>query len=228
MSEKSITHLVKSITDNESAIVKLTTSTGQRTSCKCVFKESTAPGFFLLFPSPETISDVDLSKPCSFIGKNHYGQTLSFVANIVEKTNNRILELVAKRAIDPEGLREYFRVSLSTGITVSYMPATENSSQVEWELTGKVVDISQSGLLTILPEECKNTKSILIEIDLTEPCKTIYCIGHVTRIKRVRKDRWITAFHFDEISAKAVDDIAVNCLAEQRKQLREKIEIATP
>jgi len=48
------------------------------------------------------------------------------------------------------------------------------------------------------------------------------------RIVRVRKDRWATAFHFDDISAKAVDDITTNCFAEQRKQLREKFEIATP
>lgn len=226
MSEESITRLVKSINDNESATVKLTNSGGKRTSSKCVFKESTAPQFFLLFPSDDTLADIDLSKTCPLISQNCDGETLSFAASIVKKTNDRILELVAKKAINPEDLREYFRVNISTNVTVSYESETKSSRRPGWELSGKVVDLSQTGVLTILPEECKNKSSILIEIDLTSPVKTIYTIGHVVRIRRIRKDRWVTAFHFDEISAKTIDDITVNCFAEQRKQLRENIETA--
>jgi len=228
MSEKSIIHLVSLITDNEFATAKLTNSGGKRSSYKCIFKESTAPRFFLLFPSVDILTGIDLSKPCAFISRDRDGRSLSFAASIVEKTNNRILEMVAKRAINPEDLREYFRVNISTNVVVSFQPGNYTSSHSSWELSGKVVDLSRSGVLTILPEECKNKESILIEIDLTAPVKTIYCIGHVVRIKRVRKDRWATAFHFDDISAKAVDDITTNCFAEQRKQLREKFEIATP
>jgi len=226
MSEKNISHLVKSISDKESATVKLTGADGKRTSYECIFKESSPPGFFLLFPSAEILADIDLSKSCPFISKDREGHTLSFTTAIIERTSDRILEMVARRAINPEDLREYFRVNISTDITVSFQPETDNGSHLGWELSGEVVDLSRSGILTILPEECKNRNSILIEIDLTSPVKTIYCIGHIIRIKRVKKNRWLTSFHFDDISAKAIDDITVNCLAEQRRQLRENIATA--
>jgi len=223
MSEKSITHLVKSIADNESATITLTNLEGERICCECLYKESEAPRFFVVFPPLEIAVDIDSSKSCPFVGKDRNGQTLSFSADIVEKTNDRTLELIAKKAIDPADLREYFRVNLTTRITVSFEPESDATGLSPWELSGKVVDISQSGVLTILPEECKNRQSIFIEIDLTEPCKTIYCVGHVVRIRRIKKGRWLTAFHFDDISQRTIDDIAVNCFAEQRRQLRENI-----
>jgi c-di-GMP-binding flagellar brake protein YcgR len=225
MSEQDIKRLVKSIADNESATLTLTDSQGKRTSHRCIFKESEAPHFFIVLSSNESLPpDIDFSRSCAFVSKNKEGETVSFSTSVVERKNKKIIELTAKKSINPEDLREYFRVNLKTSITVSFQPENPDIKLAEWEITGEVVDISQSGVLAILSEECKVSNSLFIEIDLTEPVKTVYCIGHIVRKQRIRKNRWLTAFHFDEISQKTVDDIARNCFAEQRRQLRENIQ----
>ena len=92
---------------------------------------------------------------------------------------------------------------------------------------GETVDISQTGILTILTDECRAKKPVLIiELNLPNPAKIIICSGRVVRSKRLRHNRWLTSFHFDNISANAQDIIAKNCFAEQRRQLRENIQTA--
>ncbi|BCL61033.1 hypothetical protein DGMP_17260 [Desulfomarina profundi] len=227
MSETDIKRLVQSIADTEPATLTLTNSAGKRTSYKCIFKESEAPHFFIVLTEVESLpSDIDFTRSCAFVSKNKEGDTVSFSTSVIERKNDKIIELTAKKSINPEDLREYFRVNLKTSITVSFQPENPDSKLPEWEITGEVVDISQSGVLAILSEECTVNNSLFIEIDLTEPAKTVYCIGHIVRKQRMRKNRWLTAFHFDEISQKTVDDIARNCFAEQRRQLRENIQTA--
>ena len=223
MSEPDLTRLIKSILDNVPATIALTNQKGKRIRYNCTFKESEPPCFFLIFPPDQIPADVDVKKSAPFVGTDKNGDSVSFSASIIDQKNSKIYELVAKKSMNPEDLRENFRINLQTSITVSFDPEPGDATQESWELEGKVVDLSQSGVLTILPEECKNTKSIFLEIDLTEPRKTIGCIGHVIRVKRIKKNRWLTSFHFESISQEAVDNIATNCFAEQRRQLRENI-----
>ncbi len=226
MSEPDLTRLIKSIQDSAPATIALTTTKGKRTQFQCIFKESESPCFFLVFPSDQIPADVDFKKAAPFVGTDKNGDTVSFSASIIEQKNSRIYELVAKKTINPEDLRENFRVNIQTTITVSFDPEPGDNSQESWELDGKVLDLSQSGVLTVLPEECRNTESLFLEIDLTEPHKTIGVIGRLVRAKRIKKRRWLTSFHFEDISQEAVDNIATNCFAEQRRQLRENISIS--
>jgi len=67
---------------------------------------------------------------------------------------------------------------------------------------------------------------MMMEINLPNPAETIICSASMVRIKRIRKNRWLTAFHFENLSARSRDIIAKNCFAEQRRQLRENIRTA--
>ena len=121
-----------------------------------------------------------------------------------------------------QDLRQFFRVTLRTRMAIRFFPENPDSKQQEWEMTGETVDISQSGLLALLPAECRNSSGLDLEIALVNPGKKVFCSGHVVRSQRLKKDRWLISFHFDEISSSDRDTIAQNCFAEQRRQLRDK------
>jgi hypothetical protein len=221
-----ITSLVNAIPDRQSTNVTLTDTSGKRTQVSCVFKESNAPSFFLLFPPNTLPQKIDTNKPCALISQDIYGDTVTFAAKIVEIPNSRVIELIANKSIRPEDLREYFRVNIKAQVEVFYNPERDEDNDLALELNGTTVDISQTGVLTILSGECRIQKPVMIEISLPNPAETIFCSGHVIRSKRIRKNHWLTAFHFDNISSDAREIITKNCFAEQRRQLRDNIQTA--
>ena len=216
--------MVKSIPDGQAATVTLTNAAGERRLFDCVFKESIAPSFFLVFPPENLPETLDQSKQCPFVSRDRSDAAVSFLAAIIERSKSHVLELVAKKSVRPEDLREYFRVDIRTDVMVRYYSNNPDDRKIEWEMDGQTVDLSQSGVMTILPDECRNEDPIEIEILLFNPAQTVICKGHVVRSKRVRKGRWLTSFHFDAISAHNRDAIAMNCFAEQRRQLRENVQ----
>lgn len=226
MSAQEILSLVKSIPDGQAATVTLTDLSGQRRLYECVFKESIAPAFFLVFPPEALPKEIDSSRQCPLVSRDRNDNTVSFLAEVETRIKNHVIEFAAKKSVRPEDLREYFRVNFRTHASVRFYSEQNGAKQLEWEMDGETVDISQSGVLAFFPEECGNTHPIEIEILLLNPARTIYCSGHIVRSKRVRKDRWLTSFHFDVISPDTRDAIAMNCLAEQRRQLRDKVQTA--
>ncbi len=221
-----IISLVESIPDRQPASVTLTDTTGQRFVLTCVFKESKAPSFFLLFSGGTLPERIDTERLCPFVSRNEHGESVTFAAAIVELQNNRVIELVAKKSIRPEDLREYFRINIKAKVEVYYDPKQSEVDVEPLELKGETVDLSQTGVLTILSEECKISKPLTLELNLPNPAQSIICSGYMIRSKRIRKDRWLTSFHFDNISSRAREIIAKNCFAEQRRQLRENIQTA--
>jgi hypothetical protein len=223
MSLQDINLLVKSLPDGQPATIILTDTLGGTVHLPCIYKESEAPSFFLLFLPGVLPVELDRSRQCPLACQDRNGKDVSLVSEIVALNDRRRVELVAKKKVRPEDIRDFFRVDIRTGIVVRFFPENDNGEQQPWEIAGETVDISQSGVLTILPEECRNTTALDLEINLTDPVKKIYCTGHVVRSKRFRKNCWQTSFRFDEISSTAKDAIAKNCFAEQRRQLREKV-----
>lgn len=219
-----ILSIVESIPDRQPASLTITDPNSKKMLLPCIFKQSEAPGFFLLF-SPGTIPEnIDKDWRCTLVSKDTNNETVTFSAKITELPNNRVIELVAKKSIRVEDLREYFRVNLKAPVAISYDPATNDKNSQALALEGETVDISQTGVLTILSDECSVTLPVIIELKLPNPAETIICTGRVIRSKRIRKGRWLTSFHFDNISDKRRDIIAKNCFAEQRRQLRENIQ----
>jgi len=223
MSDSSLNNLVKSLQDNQPASIQLSTTAGYAVSIDCVYKESHAPSFFLVVPPGSIPADVDTSAPCLVTLQDETGASFAITARILEVASERSIELTATKAIDPVSLREYFRVDLRTSITISYETMDPGSSR-NWSLKGQTIDISGSGVLGLFAEEPHNSQSLFIDIRLTHPEKLIHCIGHVVRTNRLRGGRWQIALHFDNITGKDRDSIITNCLWEQRRQLRERVQ----
>lgn len=220
-----IKDLVNAIPDRQPATVTLTDTDGKRIQVSGVFKESTAPSFFLLFPAGTLPEKIDTDRPSALVSRDADGKSVTFAAKIVDIPNSRVIEMTANKSIRPEDLREYFRVNIKAPVEVFYDPP-HNDNEQAMEVGGETVDISQTGILTILTDECKMNKPVTIELSLPNPAELVICSGRVVRSKRLRHNRWLTSFHFDNISSGAQDIIAKNCFAEQRRQLRENIQTA--
>lgn len=226
MGEENIQRLVKSIPDGKAASITLTNTEGARKKYNCVFKESIAPSFFLLLKDGTCPSDIDMDRQCLVESQDQDGTAVSFAAMISDKTRDRLFELEAKKSLRPEDLREFFRVNITTPITVSFMQAPGDTQTRTWEISGETVDLSQSGTLALFPKKCLNDGPLMLEITLPNPEKEVSCIAHVILKRQTRKGKWLTSFHFDNISTKDRDVITQNCFSQQRKQLRENIETA--
>jgi hypothetical protein len=221
-SQQDLVKLVKSIGDGESATLTLTDGNNNQHTIQGVYKESEAPCFFFLGPAGSLPENLDNSWRCFFISNDAEGKEVSFLTDVVKQNSSRIVEMVARQTVRFEDMRRFFRVTLRTPVAIHFTAPDQNSDDNDWHLAGETVDISQTGILVLLPEECRNAHGLDIELTLDQPPKTIFCTGHLVRTKRLKKERWLTTFHFDEISTADRDTLAKRCFVEQRRQLRDK------
>jgi len=225
MAESSLTDLVKSLTDSQAATIQMQTTSGQSVHVNCVYKESDAPNFFVVFPPGVIPDNLDIHHPCQLSLEDENGTPTAITARILQVASDRSIEFTAIKTINPISLREYFRVDIRTAITISFETLDSGSSR-NWSLSGQTLDISGSGVLGLFPEEPRNNHNLFININLTQPKKMIHCVGHVVRTVRLRGGRWQVALHFDNITSRDRDAVITNCLWEQRRQLREKVQTA--
>lgn len=218
-----ITDIVKQIIDSAGAEIDISTKEGQTIRLKCIYKESLAPNFFLVFPPKHLPSNIDTSRLCPVSIKGEK-VSLTLTAKIIDSNGDRTLELLAKDTVEPSTLREYFRVDIRMPITATYEPGPAEDRSHYWSLRGETLDLSGSGVLAIFPDQPKSNHRIQLEIELKHTNIMIECAAHVIRTKRLRRGRFQVAFHFDYVSSKHRDSIISDCLQEQRMQLRERIQ----
>ncbi len=223
MSISVIADTIKQLKDSQPAVISITTTDSLEVRLRCVFKESTSPHFFLVFPPKTLPDDIDTGIICPVSIKTDK-TALTLNAEIVNISGDRTLELKAKKTVDPTSLREFFRVDARFNIIATYLPGPNEDKSHFWEMEGETLDLSGSGVLAIFPEAPANKHRIDLRIRLTDAPKPIKCTAHIIRTRRLRKGRFQVALHFDSISPKDRDRIISNCLQEQRKQLREKIQ----
>ncbi len=223
---KSIIDIVKALPDSQTAGIDILTADGLEMRLRCVFKESTSPLFFLVFP-PKMLPDALETGSICPVSIKVEKTTLTLNAEIISINGDRTLELKAKKSIDPTSLREFFRVDSRLPITATYNPGPNEDKDHYWSMEGETLDVSGSGVLAIFPEPPENKHRVELSIKLNHTRKVIESTAHVIRTRRLRKGRFQVALHFDFVSPKHRDLIISNCLQEQRQQLRDKIQTAS-
>lgn len=217
-----IANTVQNIVDSESAKIDISTTSGRIVRLPCIYKESNAPHFFLVFPPKTLPLEIEKERVCPVSIK--VGNTpFTLTAQILAIKGDRTLEMIAKKTINPESLREFFRIDTRIAINASFTPAAIDSGGQAWFLEGETLDISGSGILVIFPEEPKTRHKIEISIHLERGKDPIPCLGHIVRTKRLRRGRYQVAFHIDTILPTHRDSIISFCLQAQRHQLRDKV-----
>jgi len=220
----SLVDIIKRIQDSQAAEINLQLLDGSSVQLKCIYKESIAPHFFLVFPPKQLPTNINTNLSCLVVVKDEE-KSVTFQAGIETIKGDRILEVFAQKPIDPTTMRTFYRADMRTTITASYEPGPEERAHA-WTFTGETLDLSGGGALAIFPAEFPNKQRILLHINLPSTDKDIHCTAHVIRMTRLRKERWQIALQFDNLSQKEKDFIVSCCLNEQRRQLREKIQTA--
>ncbi len=225
MTVPSLTQLIDNLQDSSSALTSLPTRTGDSKRLNCVFQKVQSPQFRLIFP-PNTLP-TDLLDPQSLfpLSVKQDNTSLTLNARIEDIEDDRTLRVVGTETIRPELLREYFRVAFRTSIRASYEPAPEEKEQQSWSLAGETVDISGGGILAVFPDEPAHPVNIRLELSLPTQTAPLLSVARLIRCRRLGKNRFRAAFHFEKIGSKTRDTIISFCLQEQRRQLRNKIRI---
>lgn len=145
-------------------------------------------------------------------------------ATIEEQIGDRTLSLIARQAVDPVSLREYFRVDLNTRVIARYEPPPGHTDQSSWEIHGETLDVSGTGFLCLLDHEPPNHNNISLEVYFDHLKRSLTCQVRVIRIRKLKKERVRVAFHIENIQPKDRDNIITCCMNEQRKMLRERMD----
>ncbi len=169
----SLVDLIKEIPDSQAAEINMQLLDGSSVQLKCIYKESTSPHFFMVFPPKQIPTNINTNLSCLVVVKNEE-KTVTFQADIEAIKGDRVLELLAQKPIDPTSMRAFYRAELRTTITASYEPGPDERARA-WTFTGETLDLSGGGTMAIFPTEFPNKQRILLHINLPNTDEDIHC-----------------------------------------------------
>lgn len=202
-------------------------NTDKRHREQCIFQKTTPPRFNLLFKSGTLpIQAIDTKQPC-IINLDMAGRSVSLEAMIHNIANDQVLEMIARRSVNHEQMREYFRIDYILPITISSLiPEGIEAPEKYRQLSGTTIDISGCGLLAIFNEKPPTDKLVKLQFSLPDDQPNpISVVASPVRISEVEESRYVVAFYFEEITDEDRDRIIGQCLLTQRRQLRLKVQI---
>ena len=219
-----IIEVINQLDDSALATIDIPITEGEDQRLNCVLKKTQAPSFRLVFP-PHTLplDRIEFGTPCRVVVK-HIDGAINLKVRIDQTDGDRTLLLTAVESINPEALREYFRVMISLPIRASFTVDRPEYRHRSWELEGYTIDLSGGGVLALFPGKPQTKSHIHLDLQLPDQ-QHIHCLGKVVRTYRMRKKRYQVAFMFENIDQKSRDMIISCCLKEQRRQLREKVRV---
>jgi hypothetical protein len=195
---------------------------------QCILQKTTAPRFNLLFvPGSLPVGDLDTKTTC-IINLDIAGRIVSLEAMIEQVAGEQVLKMIAHKTISHEQMRDYFRVDLTLPILArSQVPedteAIEGSEGREkyWQLSGNTIDISGCGLLAIFHHQPPADKIVKLRLILPDDhSSTLSFLARTVRTTEVEKNRYVVAYHYEDINDEDRDRIVGQCLLVQRRMLR--------
>ncbi len=198
-----------------------------RVRAQCLYQQIEPPKFSLLFKKGALpVEDLDIQEPC-IISIDMGGPTVSLEAMIQKVANEQTLEMIVRKSMSHDQMREFFRVDAVTSvISKSFHTELFNNKSEPWSTSGQTVDISGSGILALFNEKPQPDRQVKLEITIpsTEP-ETIKVLAHQIRVQELHDGRFEVAYHFDDITIEDRDKIIGCCLVIQRKMLRLKVTV---
>lgn len=221
-----INELLNKIQDSANVFIDIPLSIGGYKRGTCIYKQLQPPLLKLIFP-PKSLPDaeeINIDELCRLSIKNSTN-SIALAGRIQEIENERVLYVVAQEPLRQELVREYFRVAVRAPVQASYTPREKEIISRPWKLEGETVDLSASGVLTVLPKPPLNKLNIFLEIFLPDNFGSVMTLADVVRIQRLRREKFHVAFHFRTIEPRTQDHLIAFCMQQQRKLLRNKVRI---
>ncbi|MCP4342025.1 MAG: PilZ domain-containing protein [Desulfobulbaceae bacterium] len=198
-----------------------------RVRAQSLYQETEPPKFSLIFkPGLLPVDELDLKMPC-IISIDMGGPTISLEAMIQKVANHQTLQMIVRKSISHEQMREFFRVDTVTSvISKSFHTELFSNKNEPWSTKGQTVDISGSGILAIFDEKPQADRQVKLEITVPSIEKDkIKVLAHQVRVHELHDGRFEVAYHFDDITTEDRDKIIGSCLVVQRKMLRLKVKV---
>ena len=192
-----------------------------------VYQKSTPPRFTLLFKAGSLpIDSIDILKPC-IVNVDMGGPSISVEAMISDIADSQQLDMIVRKSISHDQMREFFRVdAIESVISSSFHPEFFGDQDTPWSMLGTTIDISGSGILASFTSPPPQDSQTRLEISLPTPKpETIKVIAHPVRIQKISDNHFEVAYHFDDISVEDRDKIIGCCLLIQRRLLRLKVKV---
>ncbi|HEY5674081.1 MAG TPA: PilZ domain-containing protein [Malonomonas sp.] len=187
-----------------------------------VAKATTPPQFEITFlPDQLKSENIVIKDPCQ-VSFDVAGTTKSIRALITQVLSDAKLQLEMQEAFTHEQKRAYFRVDAD--LSVSYWLLSEASPLARSINTP--VNISGGGVRLPVDTFLAPGTEIGLEIvlDVAQP-RVIECVAQVVRTYDMGSGGKQAALSFVDIELEDQDAIVSYCLAEQRKQLRLKVQV---
>ena len=197
-----------------------------RIRAQCIYQQSSPPKFSLIFkPGVLPLDEIDTSKS-AIINVDMGGPSVSLEANIINIANSQTLDMVIRKSINHEQMREFFRVDAVTRVISKSFETSVFDDKKQQAIAGKTVDISGSGILAIFDDKPPQTENIHLEIVIPAfDADIITVFAHQVRLQKLHDGRYEVAYHFDDIPDEDRDAIIGACLTLQRKMLRLKVQV---
>ena len=192
-----------------------------------VYQKSTPPRFNLLFKAGSLPVDaIDTQKPC-IVNVDMGGPSISVEAMISEIADSQQLNMIVRKSMSHEQMREFFRVdATASDISSSFHPEFFGEQNSPWSMPVTTIDISGSCILASFTAPPPQDSQTHLEISLpTTTPDTISVIAHPVRTQKISDNQYDVAYHFDDISTEDRDKIIGCCLLIQRRLLRLKVKV---
>ena len=194
---------------------------------QCILQKTSAPRFNLLFePDTLPVDMLDTQLPC-IVNLDIAGKSVSIEAMIEQVVNTQVLEMIVLKTISHEQMRDYFRVDYTMPIIAgSSLPEGFGAPEEFWKISGTTIDISGSGLLAFFHERPPADTLVRLRLPLPDDkSESISFMARPVRTSEVEEDRFVVAYHYEDISDEERDRIVGQCLITQRRLLRLKIQV---
>lgn len=187
-----------------------------------VAKTTTSPQFEITFLPDQLNSESLAIKDTCQVSFDVAGTTKTVRALITSILSDAKLQLEMVESFTHDQKRAYFRVDAD--LSVSYWLMSESSPLARSIRTP--VNISGGGLRLPVDDDMEEGAEIGLELvlELPQP-RAIECIARVIRTFEMGGGSKQVALSFVDIEAEDQDAIVSYCLAEQRKQLRLKVQV---
>jgi hypothetical protein len=180
---------------------------------------------------PDQLSDalrIDNTENCLF--SYELGEKVcSFSAAVKKISEECCVELELIETVTHKQKRNFFRADVNLQVKLRQMRQRAQRAQRAKPAsikTGELINISGGGILGLFGERIEEGRQISIELTLPgKPGNVVSCGGYVVRANSRNDGEYEVAIHFDDIDQTTRDKIISFCYAEERKQLRMRVQV---
>lgn len=152
--------------------------------------------------------------------------TLSIYAEPLDWVDSKRLKLEARQSFSYQQKREFFRVETSFAVAL-WEPANSGKRPKDmYRCKGEAVNISAGGILVRLRQALPEKLFMRMALHLPGPKNEVFmCSARVVRSQPCNNGEHDIGFAFEEMEEAKRERLLSFCMAEQRRQLREKVQV---